>query len=333
MTLSHEEKANIRLRVAISDYDHVRDFTSGRVKAAGIETVHVDLPVEEIFARFTEERCWDVSEMSMARFVSLISQGDPNITGIPVFPSRFFRQHAIYVRSDSSLRDPCGLRGKTVGIPEWVQTAIVWVRAWLMHDLGVGLETIEWVRAGINAPGLEGQVQPRLPAGIDYREVCDKSLMDMLLSGELDAVICAHPPDLFQARDPRIRRLVEDYYALEQDYWRKHRIFPMMHTVAIPRVTYEANPWIGPALFEALSEAKNRSLSRALDGNICRFPIPWCFTYAEKARDLFGDDFWPYGVAANGPTLEAFVRFCDEQGVSHRRVAVEELYPVNVRKL
>ncbi len=325
--------AELQLSVAISDYDHVRDFVSGKVTAPGISINHVDLPVEEFFARFTDERCWDVSEMSMARFVSLISQGDPNITGIPVFPSRFFRQHAIYVRSDSPLRDPAELRGKTVGIPEWVQTAIVWVRAWMMHDLGIGLDEVSWVRAGINAPGRESQVKAKLPAGIPYREVYDTSLMDMLLAGELDAVICAHPPDLFEARDPRIRRLIEDYYTVEMDYWRRHRIFPMMHTVAIPRTTYDANPWIGPALFGALSEAKNRSLARALDGNICRFPIPWCFTYAEKARDMFGDDFWPYGVEANRATLEAFVRFCNEQGVTHRQVSVDELYPENVRGL
>lgn len=325
--------ADTHLTVAISDYDHVRDFTSGKVKADGIEIEHVDLPVEEFFARFTDERCWDVSEMSMARYVSLISQGDPNITGIPVFPSRFFRQHALYVTSDSPLKDPAQLKGKRVGIPEWVQTAIVWVRAWLMHDVGLKLEDIEWVRAGINEPGRESQVQGRIPSGIGYREVYDKSLMDMLLDGELDAVICAHPPDLFEARDPRIRRLIEDYYTVEQDYWRRHRIFPMMHTVAMPKTTYEAHPDAGPALFRAFTEAKNRSLTRALDGNICRFPIPWCFTFAEQARDTFGDDFWPYGVEANRPTLEAFVKFCDEQGVTHRPVNVDELYPADVARL
>jgi 4,5-dihydroxyphthalate decarboxylase len=324
---------DLRLSVAISDYDHVRDFVSGKVCAEGIAINHVDLPVEEYFARFTDERCWDVSEMSMARYISLISQNDPNITGIPVFPSRFFRQHAIYVRTDSPFRDPSQLRAKRIGIPEWVQTAIVWVRAWLMHDVGVGLADVEWIRAGINAPGRESQVKPKLPPGIAYREDYDHSLMDMLLEGDLDAVICAHPPDMFQARDPRIRRLITDFQAVEEAYWHKHQVFPMMHTVAIPRTTYEANPWIGPALFAAFSEAKNRSLTRALDGNICRYPIAWTFAWAEKARDMFGDDFWPYGVEPNRSTLEAFVRYCDEQGVSHRPVSVDELYPENVRRL
>ena len=325
--------ADIRLSLAISDYDHVRDLTSGKVKAPGIEITHVDLPVEDIFARFTDYREWEVSEMSMARFVSLISQGDTNITGIPVFPSRFFRQHAIYVTADSPLRAPEELAGKRVGIPEWVQTAIVYVRAWLAHDVGIPLAGIEWIRAGINRPGRESQVKGKLPEGIPYTEIADRSLMEMLLAGDLDAVICAHPPDLFQARDPRIRRLIEDFMPVEEAYWRRHRIFPMMHTVAIRKDAYDAHPWIGPSLYRAFVEAKERSLVRALDGNICRYPIPWAFAHAERARDTFGDDFWPYGVEANRATLEAFVRFCDEQGVTHRAVTVDELYPDNVRGL
>jgi 4,5-dihydroxyphthalate decarboxylase len=323
----------LSLDVAISDYDHIRDFIDGKVTAPGIAINHIDLPVEDIFARFTESREWHVSEMSLARFVSLTSQGDDNLTGIPVFPSRFFRQHAIYVRTDSPLTSAEQLAGKKVGIPEWVQTAIVYVRAWLMHDVGIPLRDIEWFRAGINTLANWSQVRGIIPEGVSYQEITDRSLMDMLLAGDLDAVICAHPPELFEAGDPRIRRLIVDFQTLEEGYWEKNRIFPMMHTVAIRKDIYDAHPWIGPSLFSAFTEAKNRSLTRALDGNICRFPIPWCFAYAEKARDMFGADFWPYGVEANRPTLEAFVRFCDEQGVTHRRVSVDELYPENVAGL
>lgn len=324
---------NLPLDIAISDYDHVRDFIDGKVKAPGIEHTHIDLPVEDIFSRFTEHREWHVSEMSMARYVSLTSQGDPNLTGIPVFPSRFFRQHAIYVTADSPMTKPDDLAGKKVGIPEWVQTAIVYVRAWLMHDIGIPLTDIRWVRAGINSPANWSQVRGVIPEGVSYEEAPGRSLMEMLLAGEIDAVICAHPPNLFQVRDPRIRRMIVDFRPIEEAYWRKHRIFPMMHTIAIRKDIYDAHPWIGPSLFQAFSDAKDRSLVRALDGNICRFPIPWCFDYAEKSRDMFGDDFWPYGVEANRATLDAFVRFCDEQGVTHRSVTVDELFPENVRTL
>ncbi len=324
---------DLHLDIAISDYDHTRDFMDGKVRAPGITHTHIDLPVEDIFSRFTEHREWHVSEMSMARFVSLTSQGDDNLTGIPVFPSRFFRQHAIFVLTDSPLTKPEELAGKKVGIPEWVQTAIVYVRAWLTHDIGIPLADIHWVRAGINSPANWSQVKGIIPEGVVYEEARGRALIEMLLAGELDAIVCAHPPDLVQARDPRIRRMIADFKPLEEAYWQSSGIFPMMHTVAIRQDIYDAHPWIGPSLFAAFTEAKNRSLVRALDSNICRFPIPWCPAYAEQSRDMFGDDFWPYGVEANRPTLEAFVKYCDEQGVTHRPVSVDELYPENVREL
>lgn len=324
---------DLHLDIAISDYDHVRDFTSGKVRAPGISLTHIDLEVEDIFARFTEHREWHVSEFSMARFVALTSRKDPNLTGIPVFPSRFFRQHAIYVRADSPLRDPADLAGKDVGIPEWVQTAVIFTRAWLMHDLGIPLHAIRWTRAGINSTANWSQVPPTLPKAVHYEEVQDRSLMDMLLDGHLDAVICAHPPRLFVEGDPRIRRLVEDFRPVEEAYWQRHRIFPMMHTVAIRKDIYDAHPWIGPSLYGAFEEAKNRSLARALDGNICRYPIPWAFAFAEHARTLFGKDFWPYGLKANRQTLDAFLQFCHEQGVSEHKLEVEDLYPKNTHDL
>jgi 4,5-dihydroxyphthalate decarboxylase len=324
---------NIQLTVALSDYDHFRDFTSGKVTAEGIDITHIDLPVEEIFSRFTRFREWHVSEMSMARYVSLISQGDPGITGIPVFPSRFFRQHAIYVATDRPIERPQDLAGRKVGIPEWVQTALVWVRAYLVHQAGVPLTAIDWYQAGVNVGGHVDEVKAIMPKGIRYTPVREKSLTDLLLAGEIDAMICARPPRLFEEGDPRIRRMFTDFRPVEEAYWKETGIFPMMHTIALRKDMVDQYPWIGPNLFKAFEKAKRRSITRALDGNICRFPIPWTFDYAEKSRETFGADFWPYGLEPNRKPLEAFVQYCHEQGVAHRKLAIEELYPENVHSL
>lgn len=323
----------VHLTIAISDYDHVRDFTRGRVEAQGIEITHIDLPVEEIFSRFTRFREWDVSEMSMARYVALISQGDPDLTAIPVFPSRLFRQSAIFVASSRPIEAPRELAGKRVGIPAWVQSAVVYVRAYLMHQVGIPLTDIEWFQAGVNMAGRGDEVAPKLPAGVRYTPVPERSLTAMLLAGEVDAIITARPPRLFEEGDPRIRRLFPDFRAVEEAYWRETGIFPIMHTVALRRDVVERYPWVPTNLFKAFEEAKRRSLTRTLDGNICRFPIPWCFAYAEKSRAMFGEDFWPYGVEANRTTLGAFLAYAYEQGVASREVSLEELYPDAVQSL
>ena len=178
--------ASLKLTFAASEYDHFHDLVSGAVAAEGIELNALNLTIEEIFFRFTKFREWDVSEMSMGKYVSLKSQGDESITAIPVFPSRVFRQSSLYIRSDSPLKGAEELAGKRIGIPEWAQTASIYTRGWLAHQVGVPLTEIEWVQAGVNQPGRVEKVALRLPDGIRYRPEPERSLNDMLLAGDID---------------------------------------------------------------------------------------------------------------------------------------------------
>jgi 4,5-dihydroxyphthalate decarboxylase len=318
------------LTLAFSDYDHTRDLITGRVEPEGIELTCLTHSIEEIFHRFTVYREWDVSEMSMGKYVSLLSQGDNSMTAIPVFPSRTFRHSSIYVRRDGPVRAPADLKGKRVGLPEWAQTAAIYTRGFLMHQFGLTLPDVEWVQAGVNQPGRQEKVELRLPPGVRYRAAPEKTLNDMLLAGEVDAIMTAHAPAAFKSGDPRIVRLFENYVEVETEYYKATKIFPIMHVVALRREAVDANPWICMNLLAAFEEAKRRSIARALEITAPRFPIPWVSVHAERAQALFGADYWPYGVDANRTTLAAFLDFAHEQGVCHRRVAIEELFPASV---
>src|SRR5258708_6743255 len=184
----------LMLTIAISDYDHVRDFATGVVRADGIDARFLTLTIEEIFFRFTKFREWDVSEMSMGKYVALRSQDDASLTAIPVFPSRVFRHSSIYVRRDGAVRVPADLKGRRVGLPEWAQTAAVYSRGALMHQYGLTLQDIDWYQAGVNQPGRAEKVKLNLPAGTRLTARPDTTLDAMLLAGELDAVLTAHPP-------------------------------------------------------------------------------------------------------------------------------------------
>lgn len=321
------QAGRVPLTIAMSDYDHVRDFATGVVRAEGIDVNFLTLTVEEIFFRFIKFREWDVSELSMGKYVSLVSQNDTSLVGIPVFPSRIFRQQSIYIRRGGPVKTPDDLKGKKVGIPEWAQTASIYTRGWLVHEIGLNLADIEWHQAGVNEPGRGEKVELKIPAGVRYRSRPDRSLNQMLLSGEVDAVMSAHAPDCFERGDPRVTRLFEDYRPIEEAYFRKTGIFPIMHVVAIKREVYERNKWIAGNLLAAFEQAKRRSIARVQDTTAPRVPLPWCYAYADNARALFGDDFWPYGLEPNRKTLEAFLRFAHEQGVCHRAVKPEELFP------
>ena len=153
----------------------------------------------------------------------------------------------------------------------------------------------------------------------------------MLLTGDIDAVMAAHPPEPFERGEPGIVQLYPDYREVEEAYYRDTGIFPIMHVIAIRGDVFRANRWIAGNLMKAFETAKNNSMARALEFTATRFPFAWCFEAARKARELFGEDFFPYGIEANRTTLDAFLQYGFEQGVCHRRLQPEELFPEEVR--
>ena len=322
--------SNIKLSLAIGDYDHVRDLLDGSVRAEGIDLTVLRLPIEEIFYRFVKNREWDVSETSFGKVVSLVSQDDKGLVAIPVFPSRVFRHSAIYVRSETGITKPEELNGKRIGVPEWAQTASVYSRGMLAHEYGVDLKSIHWHQGGVNEAGRIEKVKLKLPEGMKYTVVKDKSLSDMLLAGELDAVLSARPPHPYASGDQRVRRMFEDYRTVELAYWKKTGIFPIMHVVTMRREVYEANHWVAMNLLKAFTESKDRSLKRMADITVSFYPLPWMDQNTNISRELLGEDFWPYGIEGSRKTLEAFTQYAFEQGVCHRKVAVDEMFAPEV---
>jgi 4,5-dihydroxyphthalate decarboxylase len=309
---------NVPLTLAIHPYDHARNL-----RPAGIDLTVLELPIEEIFFRFTKFREWDASEMSFAKTVSLMSRPAPDIVPIPVFPSRVFRHSAIYVGKSSGIESAKDLEGRKVGIPEWAQTAGIYVRGLLQHEYGVDLARIKWHQAGVHQPGRIEKVELKLPAGVHITPVPDKSLAQMLASGELDAAI--------SARDPGGQRLFENSRDMEEAYFRKTRIYPIMHVIVLRRELYERDRWIAMNLLKAFEEAKRQSTQRLVDIGLSQVPMPWQAEHARRWRELAGEDFWPYGIEPNRRTLEPFLQYAFEQGVAQRELKPEELFAPETR--
>jgi 4,5-dihydroxyphthalate decarboxylase len=322
----------IPVTLATADYDHVRDLASGAVAIEGVRLTCVHHEVEEIFFRFTRYREWEVSELSLAKYCSLRAAGDDSLVAIPVFTSRAFRHSAIFVRDDGPVGQPEALRGRRIGVPEWTQTATVYARGVLEHEFGVRLADVEWVQAGTNEPGRKEGVSVALPDGVSVTPRPDATLNDLLLTGELDAVIAAHPPTEFERGSGRVVRLFPDYRSVEEAFYASTGVFPIMHVVVLRRDTYEAHRWLAMNLYTAFDEAKRRSVGRALDANAPRFPVPWGPANAERALRLVGPDLWPYGIEPNRTTLEWFLATAAEQGVCARLLAPEELFAEEVRE-
>src|SRR5436853_2462840 len=250
--------ASVHLTLAVCDYEHVREITQGLVRADGITLTPLIFPsIEEITFRFTKGLESDISELSFGKYISLTSQGNAPMLAIPVFPSRVHRHSAIYVRKDRGIRTAKDLEGRAVGIPEWAQTAGIYVRGILTEGYGVDLAKIRWLQAGVNEPGRAEKVELKLPAGIRYEPRPDTSLSAMLASGEVDAVISARAPAAFAPGGPVVR-LYPNYRAEEERFFRKTGIFPIMHLMTMRRTVFEQHPWIAMNLFKMFDEAKRR---------------------------------------------------------------------------
>ena len=320
----------LELTLAIHDYDHTRDVVSGKVPVEGVSLRTVELTPPELNARFSRLREWAVSEFGLGKYIALRAGGDEGLTAIPVFPARAFRHSAVYVAADSPLEALEELGGRRVGIPEWAQTAVVWARGLLADQHGVDLASIDWYQAGVDEPGRAEKVAIHLPDGIRLTPRPDATLQELLLSGELDAVITAQPPASFAAGDGRVRRLLRDPRAAEEAYVRATGIFPIMHLVAIRRDVYDAHPWIARNLVTAFEAAKRRSDDRLSDAMSPRLPLPWAADDAARARAVFGRDPYEYGIEPNRRTLDALLGYASAQGVAARRLEVDELFAPTV---
>src|SRR5262245_16038640 len=320
----------LHLTIATEDYDHFRDFREGAVQAEGIEHTWLMPELHEIFARFTFNREWDVSELSFAKFSTQVTRKDADIIALPVVCSRHFRFSAFYVNKNSRIKTPEDLKGKTIGSPEWAHTAAVYMRGWLNDEHRIGLRDVHWYQAGANEPGRVEKVELDLPKGVKLTRVSDKSLSEMIASGEIDCALIARPPNSFLQGHPDVVRLFPNYLEMEEAYYEQTKVWPIMHIIAIQRRVLDEHPWVARNLYNAFAESKRRSLERLLDPAVSRYPLAWLPSYTRKMSDLFDSDPFPYGIEENRPTLEQFLRYTHEQGIAHRHAAPEEIFPKGI---
>jgi 4,5-dihydroxyphthalate decarboxylase len=316
----------IPLTIATSDYDHMRDFRDGYVTAEGLDPTWLTMEIHEIFTRFTLNREWEVSELSFAKFIAQATREEPDITGIPVWTSRQFRFSSFYINADSGIKEAQDFAGKRIAVPEWAQTAAVYTRGWLQHQVGLDLTSIHWVQAGTEQPGRAEKVELNLPKGLEVERVTDKSISEMLVSGEIDGALVARAPKVFDAGHPNVKRLFPDYREMEERYYDETGIFPIMHVIALRKDVLEDNPWIARNLYNAFLEAKERAMARFLEISVSRYCLPWAVDHAEQMMKKFDGDIFPYGIEANSKTLEAFCQYTFEQGIAHYHAKPEDLF-------
>ncbi len=318
--------AKLDLSVAVGDYDRTRGLIDGTVAIDGVDPIYMTLGPEEIFFRAIRAAEFDICELSLSSYTVKTAQGNSPYIAVPAFVSRAFRHTSIYVRTDRVIK-PADLKGRKVGVPEYQLTANVWARALLDDDYGVKPADIHWIRGGIEQPGRPEKLTINLPAGVRLDNAPDGATISALLeSGEIDGFIAPRPPKLVEKGHPHIGWLFPDPTAVAKDYFKRTGFFPIMHVVGIRRALAERHPWLPGAVLKAFEQAKQAALKKLSDTSATKVTLPFIEEVLKDARALMGEDFWSYGVEPNRKTLDYFLAQHHAQGLSSRRVSVDELF-------
>ena len=318
--------SDLALTAAFGDYDRTAPLVTGAVRVPGVDLRVLTLPPSEIFLRMCRDQEFDVSEMSMGAHAFLSATGDNPFVAVPAFPSRAFRHAMVYAHVDAGIDRPEDLDGKRIAIREWGMTAVVWIVGILAEEHGLDLRTVDWVAER------EPRVPIPMPGGARIRVMAPGETLSALLEeGAVDAALIHQVPACFAAGSPRVKRVFPDYAAAERDYYRRTGIHPIMHCVVLRRGLAARHGWLARAIHDALSEARAHAMRALLDTGAYSAMVPLLPSVMDETRALFGDDFWPYGIETNRGALTRFCVYAQQQGLTPRVLAPEELFDASVR--
>lgn len=295
--------SKLRLTLLTKYYDYLAPLACGDVSANSLDLQYYR-DTSDIFGaldRTLADPTIEAGELSFSRHLLRIAQGDYSFVAIPFFAVRGFRHRCFFVSRGSNLRSLTDLAGRRVGTNEWPATGNTWSRA-AIHERGVPINQIQWFVGSVDGIP-SSRPQGALPA---YAQSVsqNQTLKDLLLKGELDALMCPEPPNVFYQRNSPIVRLFEDYRTAEQDYYRRTKVYPAHHVIGVRRETFQRSPWVLQSLYQALEEAKKSWLA-----NLRQITdmLPWLAM--EETQAVLGQDWNPSGVDPNRIMVQTL---CDE---------------------
>lgn len=319
--------SKLNLSVAVGNYDRVRPLVDGEVQIEGVDPIFMLQDPEEIFFRAFRHADYDICELSLSSFSVKTAAGTSPYIGVPVFPSRAFRHTSIYVRNDRGIESPSDLKGKRIGVPEYQLTANVWVRLFLEEDNGLKSSDVTWVRGGYEDAGRVEKIELNLPQDVRLEDArSGATISELLASGELDAVIGPRAPSCFTKGHPNVKYLYKDPQSAAADWYKRTKLFPIMHLLGVRRSLAEQHPWLPGAVAKAFEKSKAVALAKLSDTSATKVTLPFVEEQLGAARRLMSHDFWSYGFEPNRHVLSRFLKRHHAEGLSSRLIKPEELF-------
>jgi 4,5-dihydroxyphthalate decarboxylase len=318
----------LQLSFACALYDRMLALHTGEVRPDGIDLnfIAIDQP-RPIFDRMSGGQEFDVAEYSSSEFVQRFANKECPFVAIPVFPSIAFRLGFIAVNRKSGIKTPKDLEGKRIGVPLYTMTAAIFINGMLKNEFGVDLSKITWVQSAMNTSGAHGSptVLPLLKTVSIENNRDHRTLGQLLADGAIDATLGTSLPDEIRS-NPDVVRLFPNYVELDKDLYKRKKIYPIMHLVAIKKSVYERYPFIATSLYDAFVKSKKIALEKLFNLRAVRYMTPFLMREIDDIWEVFNGDPWPYGVEPNRRTLEALIQYQQDLGLIAAPVKVDDLF-------
>jgi len=319
--------ADLKLSLACNDYDRCRALIDRRVRAEGIDLDITLLKPRELFPRMLDAQEFDVGELSLSSYASLVARGQSPFVAIPVALSKLFRHSCIFVRTGAGIKRPQDLKGKRVGTTQYGATASIYIKGLLSDEYGITPQDLHWFVGGLSTPTEKPLIPLNLPQGVELEFLKPgETLENMLAADKLDALFSIYFPKLFLENSAKIARLFPNFKEVEADYYKRTKILPIMHIVAIKKEVHERHPFAAKSLYRTFCKSRDLAVEPYYDTDALLVSLPFLIDHIEESRGIFGNDYWAYGLEANRPSWDALCRYVYEQGLAPKRITPDDLF-------
>ncbi len=324
----------LQLKGASYRFPRYEGLFNGKVKINGAEFSMQQAGIGDINTNlFSGPQTWDFCEIGLHPFMLAYANEEfRDYSLIPVFPIRVFRHKSIFIRNGRGIEKPEDLVGKTIATPGYSSTSLTWIRGLLQDEYGVKPSDIDWVTSRKDSSAAEaGKISAQesvVPEGISMRYgPVGKDESQLLVDGDVDALFHAAQPQAFIEGHPKVARLFDDSRAVEQDYYARTGVFPIMHAVAVRNRLLDTSPWLAESIFNAFVEARNMMYQQMNRIGWAEDMLPWYQQEMEATQQLMGNNFFSFGMSLeNRKVLDTLFRYSHEQGLAARRLEIEELF-------
>jgi len=314
----------VKLKIAIAEHPHTSAIRNGTIPIEGVDAEFITVkPQIGAFRRMVRDVEFDVCEIAPTTYIIARAYGAPFVA-LPIFVVRRFHHSGLLVNPAAGIRTPKDLEGKKVGVRAYSVTTGVWNRQVLIDEFGLDASKVTWV-----VDDEEHVTQLELPANVVHAPE-GSSLADMMAKGELAAGMEAaagigrtgNPTGGWQEVDADYPDLLPNAAELEKEYYARTGVYPMHGTIVVKDAVLAEHPWVAKSIYDAFERAKNEWLARLDAGEATSATDK---KYLEL-RKIVGHDPLPYGLRENLKTIEALEATAFKQGLTPRRMAIDELF-------